>query len=106
MPWCEDQRIQQNVGIPIALFGLVMFTFILIATIIREVLPSHGDVIRTGILVSQISAVFYPAYLAWLELNVIHAVCQWCVASSIVTMLLFVVEACRWYRSYTELGSE
>lgn len=92
-------------GIPIALLGMVMFTVIIVGTIIREVLPDYGDLISVGILVILLSAVLYWAYLTWLELNVIHAVCQWCVASSIATVLLLLVEAFRWYRNYKETGT-
>ncbi|MCV0404547.1 MAG: vitamin K epoxide reductase family protein [Chloroflexi bacterium] len=101
----QTSEYSEMFGIPIAIFGMIMFTVIIAGTIIREVLPEYGDLISTGILMILLTAVIYWAYLTWLELNVIHAVCQWCVATSIATLLLLAVEAFRWYRNYKELGT-
>ena len=101
----QTTEYSEMFGIPIAIFGLVMFAVLIIGTIIREVKPNYGDLITTGMLVILITAVIYWAYLTWLELNVIHAFCQWCVATSIATVLLLIVESFRWYRGYKELGA-
>lgn len=106
---CETVRTSEYsemFGIPIALLGMGMFAILCIATIIREVLPGVRDIVGTGVVAILLTAVIYWGYLTWLELNVIHAVCQWCVATSIVTVALFLVEAFRWYQGYKELGSE
>lgn len=101
----QTSEYSEMFGLPIAMFGMVMFAVLIAGTIIREVKPDFGDLISTGILMLLISAVIYWAYLTWLELNVIHAVCQWCVATSIATVLMLFVEAFRWYRGYKELGA-
>lgn len=102
----QTSEYSEMFGIPIALLGLGMFAILIIATIIREVMPGFADIIGTGVVVILLTAVIYWGYLTWLELNVIHAVCQWCVATSIVTVALFLVEMFRWYQGYKELGSE
>jgi uncharacterized membrane protein len=33
----------------------------------------------------------FAAYLTYLELNVIHAICRWCVASAVLITLIFVL---------------
>ena len=33
----------------------------------------------------------FSAYLTYLELNVIHAICQWCVASAILMTALAIL---------------
>jgi uncharacterized membrane protein len=35
--------------------------------------------------------VLFTAYLTYLELFVIHAICRWCVASGVVILLIFIV---------------
>jgi uncharacterized membrane protein len=35
--------------------------------------------------------VLFAAYLTYLELFVIHAICRWCVASAFVILALFIV---------------
>jgi uncharacterized membrane protein len=52
----------------------------------------------------------YAAYLTYLEIWVIEAVCQWCVTSAIISVLLLLVEGARLmndYRSaFTDLETE
>jgi uncharacterized membrane protein len=35
--------------------------------------------------------VLFTAYLTYLELFVIHAICRWCVASGVVILAIFIV---------------
>ena len=62
--------------------------------------------LMVAILFILITGTLYYIYLTYLELNVINAICQWCVASSLVTLALLIVEGTRWYRNYTALGIE
>ncbi len=101
----QTSEYAEMFGVPIALFGMLMFAVLIAGMILREMRADLADVLSTGILMILVAAIIYWAYLTWLELNVIHAVCQWCVATSIVTALLCVVEAVRWYRGYTSIGS-
>ena len=106
---CElvrSSEYSEMFGVPIALFGVLMFTALIAGIVLREFREDLAEMLSTGILMILVAAIIYWAYLTWLELNVIHAVCQWCVATSIVTALLCVVEAFRWYRGYTSIGSE
>jgi uncharacterized membrane protein len=51
-----------------------------------------------GLFVALVSVLF-SVYLTWLELFVIHAICQWCVASAILmtaSLLLTVVRVRHW----------
>lgn len=93
-------------GIPIAIFGIVLFVTLIAGLVIREFRADWADMISTGILMMLTAAVLYWIYLTYLELNVIHAICQWCVATSIVTLVLLFVEGYRWYQGYTNLGTE
>ena len=93
----QTSEYSEMFGVPIALFGLLMFAVLAGAIVLRAVRPDLAEYISTGIVMILVAAIVYWAYLTWLELNVIHAVCQWCVATSIVTALLLVVEAYRWY---------
>ena len=93
-------------GIPIAIFGLLMFIGLIAGIVIRELRPETSDLLSTGILMVLLTAVLYWAYLTYLELNVIHAVWQWCVSTSIATALMLVVEGVRWYRNYQKIGAE
>lgn len=102
----QSSEYSEMFGVPIALFGTIMFATLITAIVLREFRVHLADVLSTGILMILVAAIVYWVYLTWLELNVIHAVCQWCVATSIVTALLCVVEAYRWYQGYSHIGSE
>lgn len=106
---CEIvQRSQYSkmFGVPIALFGLLMFATLIGAIIVRELRNDLASMINTGMVMILVAAVLYWGYLTYLEANVIHAFCQWCVATSIVTIVLLVVEGFRWYQGYKTIGLE
>jgi uncharacterized membrane protein len=63
-------------GVPVAVIGLVGYTGLLLSASLR------GEVgVYLGFLVALVGTLF-SAYLTYLELFVIHAVCEWCVASA------------------------
>lgn len=101
----QTSQYSEMFGIPIAIFGLIMFTLLIVGIVLRELRPDMGDLISTGMLVMLIAAVLYWAYLTYLELEVIHAVCQWCVATSLVTVGILIVEGYRWYQGYKNIGA-
>ena len=62
--------------VPVAVIGLVGYTGLLLSASLR------GEVgVYLGFLVALVGTLF-SAYLTYLELFVIHAVCEWCVASA------------------------
>lgn len=93
-------------GVPIALFGLLMFITLIAGIVARELFLDAADLISIGIVMILVTAVLYWAYLTYIELNVLYAVCQWCVATSIVTVLLLTVEGYRWYLDYKSIGAQ
>lgn len=76
-------------GIPVAAFGLGYYAYCLMVT---ALLPSIPQKAVRGLLMSlvlfSIAGVAVSAYLSYLELAVINAVCQWCIASALITLLL------------------
>ena len=63
-------------GVPVAALGLVGYSGLLLAALLR----SEAGV-YLGLLVALVGTLF-SAYLTYLELFVIHAICEWCVASA------------------------
>ena len=63
-------------GVPVAVIGLVGYTGLLLSASLR------GEVgVYLGFLVALVGTLF-SAYLTYLEVFVIHAICEWCVASA------------------------
>jgi uncharacterized membrane protein len=63
-------------GVPVAAIGLVGYSGLLLSALLR------GEAgVYLGLLVALVGTLF-SAYLTYLELFVIHAICEWCVASA------------------------
>ena len=79
-------------GIPVAAWGLVfyldVFTIALIST-----LPRFEDTRAFSLVLVAEAAVgvLFSAWLTYLELGVIHAICIWCVTSAVIVTLILLV---------------
>ena len=74
----QNSEYADLLGIPVAVLGIAGYTAILAS------LRSRVDV--TALLAYL--AVALSAYLTWAELFKIDAICQWCVGSAIITLLI------------------
>src|SRR5919112_6272596 len=74
-------------GVPVAVMGLVGYSGLLFSALLR------GEAgVYLAFLVALVGALF-SAYLTYLEVFVIHAICEWCVASAEV-MVAALLCAC------------
>jgi uncharacterized membrane protein len=90
---CE--RVQSSdyaelVGVPVAVLGLVGYLGI------AGALRTPGEAGRAAAAFLALVGFGYSAYLTFLELFRIHAVCQWCVASAVCMTVLAVTCTWRW----------
>lgn len=76
-------------GVSVAVIGIVGYALLLATALLR------GDGARMGGFLLALVGFGYSVYLAWLELFVIEAVCQWCVVSALIMTALFAVNALR-----------
>ena len=84
-----DSSYSHLAGIPVSAIGIGGYVILLGA------FAARGDTARfTGLLAALIGFGF-SLYLTYLELFVIDAICQWCVASAVVITALLVVAAWR-----------
>jgi uncharacterized membrane protein len=85
----QSSRWAELAGIPVAVLGLAGYLTILATLAVR------------GELGSLLAAFFalvgagFSAWLTYVELAKIHAICQWCVASAVIMALLAVVTVTR-----------
>jgi uncharacterized membrane protein len=89
---CEtvaDSSYSHLLGVNIAVFGVLAYLTLFVAAL------SRGDGARMGGFAVSLAGFGYSVYLTYLELFVIDAVCQWCVASAIVMTALFAVNTVR-----------
>jgi uncharacterized membrane protein len=87
-------------GVNVAVLGIIGYVILLLCTL------AAGDVARIAGLATALVGFGFSAYLTYLELFVIDAICQWCVASAVLMTLSLAVAATRAF-AYTgrELGA-
>jgi uncharacterized membrane protein len=69
-------------GLPVAALGLTAFAGIVAAALAR------GGWARVAQATLALSAVLFSAYLLWLQVGRIGALCQWCLGSDLLITLL------------------
>jgi uncharacterized membrane protein len=82
----DCERVQSSdyaelAGIPVAVLGVVGYLAILASLWTR---------VEVTVLLAYVAAGF-SAYLTWAELFKIEAICQWCVASAVASLVIAVL---------------
>jgi uncharacterized membrane protein len=80
-------------GVPVAFLG-ALFSAVLAATVVAGLGTGDRRIQYATYALALLGTVFV-AYLTYLELFVIHAICQWCVGYAICTVVTFVGAALR-----------
>jgi uncharacterized membrane protein len=99
---CETVNLSRYsifMSIPVAVWGVgfyvVLFLVALLGTMerfVNEAWVSHALLFLTG------WGVLFSAWLTYLELYVIHAVCMFCVISAILVTMIFLISVLEWRR--------
>ena len=79
-------------GIPVAGWGVAWYlaTFALALVSIQARFADSSAISLVMVLMTA-SGLIFSAYLTYLELFVIYAICQWCVVSAILVLVMFVL---------------
>jgi uncharacterized membrane protein len=80
------------VGIPVALLGLIFFVAML-PLCLPAAWRSRRPELRWGRLAFTLVGIGFVIYLVYTELFTLDAVCLWCTAVHVITVLLFAVVA-------------
>lgn len=80
----QSSRYAELLGIPVALLGLAAYVFVLGTAFFDAPLA------RIAGAATAVAGVLFGAYLLLVQLFVIEALCQWCVASDFVLSMLAV----------------
>ncbi|MGH9419650.1 MAG: vitamin K epoxide reductase family protein [Thermoanaerobaculia bacterium] len=79
-------------GIPVAGWGVAFYVVLFVLALVstgERYADSRG--IAQALVVLAASGVLFSAWLTWLELFRIHAICQWCVTSAVLVTVIFLV---------------
>jgi uncharacterized membrane protein len=85
----QTSRYAQILGIPVASLGFLAYAGLLGSALIRDERAA-----LFGLLIALVGTLF-SAYLTYLEIFVIGAFCQWCVASAALMVASLLLTALR-----------
>lgn len=77
--------------VPVALLGLAGMFAILVVSIAR--IRYDDAQLDIALFAMSLAATVYVAYLSYIEVFVLHAICPWCVAVAICSVLIFALVA-------------
>ncbi len=82
-------------GIPIALLGAGAYLVLLFLLIMEPRGEIWAALSAYGVFGITLTGVIYSAYLTYIEVAVLHAVCPFCVLSAVVMVLLLLLASLR-----------
>jgi uncharacterized membrane protein len=92
--------------VPVALLGVGMYAAILLCNFLVRLRRVSLTAATTAAFAIALSGTLYAAYLTWLELAVIGAICQWCVASALITVALAITEGVALWEVFAESNGD
>ena len=75
----QSSSYAEVLGVPVAALGLAGFLGLLVAALAR------GEWARLSQATLALTALAFSAYLLYIQLAVIDAICQWCLATDVLT---------------------
>lgn len=92
---CEtvnSSKWSRFLGLPVAAWGLLFYLDVFLLSVLGT-LPRFEDlpVISLAIVAQAAVGVLFSAWLTYLELGVIHAICIWCVTSAVIVTVILLV---------------
>ena len=100
---CEEVQFSKwgtVLGLPVAAWGTGFYALVLVLALAR--LQERFDDSRgLGLLLVAVTGwgVLFSAWLTYVELFMLHAICRWCVGSASITVLLFGLALWDWRES-------
>ena len=91
---CETVNLSKwsrFLGLPVAAWGLFFYLDVFAIALVGTMPRFENEPLISLVLTAEAAVgVFFSAWLTYLELNVIHAICIWCVTSAVVVTLIFL----------------
>lgn len=94
----QSSAYAEFLGIPVALLGLAMYVVLTGLSLIRLRRPMTRDRVTIALFAIAFAGALFSAYLTAVELWVIHAICQWCVVSAALVLLITLIEGMNVWR--------
>ena len=94
---CETVNISRwsvFLGLPVAPWGLFFYIDVFVIAVLGTMPRFEDERLISVVLAGEAAVgVLFSAWLTYLELAVIHAICIWCVTSAAIVAAIFLVSA-------------
>jgi uncharacterized membrane protein len=94
---CETVNLSKwsrFIGLPVAAWGLFFYVDVFAIALVGTMPRFENEPLISLVLTAEAAVgVLFSAWLTYLELAVIHAICIWCVTSAVVVTLIFLTSA-------------
>ena len=81
-------------GLPVAAWGLFFYIDVFVIALVGTMPRFENEQLISVVLAAEaVIGVLFSAWLTYLELAVIHAICVWCVTSAVIVTAIFLVSA-------------
>ncbi len=87
----NNSRYAEIGGVPIAVFGMLGYLAVLAALAIEERRPAFAETARLAGFGVSLVGTLYSAYLTYIEVAVLKAICPYCVVSAIAMTLILIL---------------
>ena len=78
-------------GLPVAAWGLLFYLDVFAIALVGTTRRFQFEPVISFVLVGEAAiGVLFSAWLTYLELGVIHAICIWCVTSAVIVTLILI----------------
>jgi uncharacterized membrane protein len=78
-------------GLPVAAWGLLFYLDVFAVALVGTMRRFEFEPVISFVLVGEAAiGVLFSAWLTYLELGVIHAICIWCVTSAVIVTLILI----------------
>ncbi len=100
---CETVQLSRwasLLGLPVAVWGVGYYAVVFVlalAGVHGRLAESRGVALALALLTGW--GLLFSAWLTYLELFVIDAICQWCVVSAVLAAVLFVICLMDWWET-------
>ena len=92
---CEtvnSSKWSRFLGLPVAAWGLLFYLDVFAIALLATLPRFEDERVLSVVLVAESAiGVLFSAWLTYLELAVIHAICIWCITSAVIVTLIFAV---------------
>jgi uncharacterized membrane protein len=97
---CETVQLSRwatLLSLPVAAWGVAFYAavFVIALMLVQDRWAESRNLSLT-LLVLTAWGVVFSAWLTYLELFVIHAICRWCVVSAVIAVVLFALVLSDW----------